>query len=337
MYSHARHRRQVRHIVPGGFALAVFCTVLSVFSAGCAAFVTTTSPTGSISQTSTPPPNQTAAPLSITQQPANQTISQSHAATFAVAATGPSPLQYQWQKNGSPVSGATQASYTTPLAQSSDNDAQFQVRITDSTGSILSHTATLTVTTPTSAQLNAAPTVISFGSVPVGASASRQITLAVSGNSEIVLTKIGVTGAGFNVSGVSTGLSQAPGQTTNIVATFAPASTGSVTGSITISSDASNPLTSIQLSGSGVVAASHLVTLEMGVPIPDNVIGYNVYRGTTHGGPYAKLTQSVTSDAVYTDTNVAGGDTYYYVSTSVDSNNVESPPSDEVSASIPLD
>ena len=38
---------------------------------------------------------------------------------------------------------------------------------------------------------------------------------------------------------------------------------------------------------------------------------YNVYRGTTSGGPYTRLATS--STATYSDTTVSGGSTYYYV------------------------
>src|ERR1700722_7796125 len=46
----------------------------------------------------------------ITAQPANQTVTAGQTATFTVAATGTAPLSYQWQKNGSAISGATAAS-----------------------------------------------------------------------------------------------------------------------------------------------------------------------------------------------------------------------------------
>lgn len=300
---------------------------------------TTPTQTSSSGQSSGQPPTQASGSLSITQQPANQTVSPSHAATFSVTATGQSPLHYQWQKNGSPVSDATQASYTTPLATSADNGDRFQVKVTGSNGSILSNVATLTVsaTASTPPQLNATPTALNFGNVPVGTTVTRQVTLATSGSSEVTLTKIGVAGPGFNVSGASTGVSQAPGQSTILTATFAPASSGRVTGSITIASDASNRLTTIPLSGFGVEPTPHLVSLEIALPTPGDVIGYNVYRATAHGGPYAKLTQSVTISATYTDTTVKGGDTYYYVATAVDSTNTEGQASDEVSATVPMD
>ncbi len=63
--------------------------------------------------------------------------------------------------------------------------------------------------------------------------------------------------------------------------------------------------------------------------------GYNVYRGTQLGGPYTKLNSSPVSVTTYTDSTVQGGQTYFYVATAVDLNNVESVFSNEISATIP--
>src|SRR5437899_11614807 len=58
--------------------------------------------------------NGTGAPY-ITAQPVNQTVTAGQTATFSVTAAGTAPLAYQWQKNGADISGATAASYTTPV------------------------------------------------------------------------------------------------------------------------------------------------------------------------------------------------------------------------------
>src|SRR5256884_3170042 len=76
-----------------------------------------------------------ALPISV---PAGQT------ATFSVAASGTAPLSYQWKKNGTAVSGATSASYTTPASSSSDNGALFNVVVSNASGSVTSNIATLT-------------------------------------------------------------------------------------------------------------------------------------------------------------------------------------------------
>ena len=85
----------------------------------------------------------------ITKQPVSQAVTAGQAATFNAAATGTAPLSYQWQKNGSAISGATSSSYTTPATTSSDNGAQFTVLVRNIIGSVNSSPATLTVNAAT--------------------------------------------------------------------------------------------------------------------------------------------------------------------------------------------
>jgi len=88
----------------------------------------------------------TPTPPSITVQPASQTVTAGQTATFSVSATGTSPLSYQWEKNGSAISGATSASYTTPPTSAADSGSTFRVTVSNSAGSAASSSATLTVT-----------------------------------------------------------------------------------------------------------------------------------------------------------------------------------------------
>jgi Abnormal spindle-like microcephaly-assoc'd, ASPM-SPD-2-Hydin/Immunoglobulin domain/Immunoglobulin I-set domain len=82
---------------------------------------------------------------SVTSQPASQTITAGQTATFSVTASGTTPLSYQWQKNGTAISGATSSSYTTPAETTSDNGAQFTAIVSNSAGTATSNTAVLTV------------------------------------------------------------------------------------------------------------------------------------------------------------------------------------------------
>jgi hypothetical protein len=89
-----------------------------------------------------------AAPIiapAITFQPLAQSVNVGQAATFSVAATGTAPMTYQWNKNGSPIIGATSSLYTTALTATSDNGSQFTVRVSNSAGNVVSIPATLTV------------------------------------------------------------------------------------------------------------------------------------------------------------------------------------------------
>ena len=83
--------------------------------------------------------------IMITTQPTAQSTRVAQSATFTVAVSGAAPFIYQWSKNGAAVSGASSASYTTPLAVAADNGSTFTVTVTNATGSVISVPAALTV------------------------------------------------------------------------------------------------------------------------------------------------------------------------------------------------
>ena len=81
----------------------------------------------------------------------------------------------------------------------------------------------------------------------------------------------------------------------------------------------------------------HTVTLTWQAPAPSPgviVVGYNLYRSTTSGGPFVKLASNLTS-LRYEDGLVGGGRAYFYVVTSIDQAGHESRYSNEARAPIP--
>jgi glucose/arabinose dehydrogenase len=82
---------------------------------------------------------------SITRHPSGITVALGQPATFSVAASGTSPLSYQWQRNGVNIAGATSPSYTLSSAQLSDSGSGFRCRVTNSFGTVTSNAAILTV------------------------------------------------------------------------------------------------------------------------------------------------------------------------------------------------
>ena len=107
--------------------------------------VVTNSAGSATSNSATLTVNSTPVAPSITQQPANQTLTAGQTATFAVVASGSATLTYQWQKGAARITGATSASFTTPVTSVSDNGSQFQVVVSNSVGNATSNAATLTV------------------------------------------------------------------------------------------------------------------------------------------------------------------------------------------------
>src|ERR1700730_14011624 len=131
--------------------------------------------------------------------PASQSVTAGQTATFSVSATGTAPLSYQWSKNGIVIAGATSASYTTAATRTSDNATQFTVVGSNAAGNSTSNAATLTVNAPAATYLlNSSPTSLNFGNVNVGSTNSLAATLTNSGNSNVTISGVTVTGAGFS-------------------------------------------------------------------------------------------------------------------------------------------
>jgi Domain of unknown function (DUF4091)/Protein of unknown function (DUF1573) len=82
------------------------------------------------------------------------------------------------------------------------------------------------------------------------------VTLTNSGNSNVTISSVGTSGAGFNASGMPTGTILSPGQTATLNVSFAPSAAGSVTGSVSVASNASNSPATVALSGVGVTPTS---------------------------------------------------------------------------------
>ncbi len=122
------------------------------------------------------------------------------------------------------------------------------------------------------------------------------------------------TSSAPSVATVSAGLATAiAAGSTNIQAT-----SGSISGSTTLT-----------------VTAQPVVSLAWTASTSQNVVGYNAYRSLTSGGPYTKLNASLIANTSYIDQTVQSGTTYYYVSTAIDSQGLESIYSNEAVAMVP--
>jgi Cep192 domain 4 len=182
--------------------------------------------------------------------------------------------------------------------------------------------------------LKVSPASLTFGNVAVGTSASQDVSLTNGGTSNVTIFGVSFEGSGFSGSGVNSGLILTPGQSAPLIVTFDPTSRGAVTGTLTISSSATNSPRSVSLSGTG--SASHSVALSWVPSSSSGVQGYNVYRGTVLGS-YSKLNSSLIAQPSYTDATVEVGHdlTYYYVVTAVNSSSTESARSDPVTVLVP--
>jgi len=99
---------------------------------------------------------QTTAPA-ISSQPSDATVVAGTAATFSVTAAGSAPIHYQWNRQGTPIEGATSAQYQTPLTALTDSGASFTVTVSNDAGQVISHSALLTVTASQSLHIDLQP------------------------------------------------------------------------------------------------------------------------------------------------------------------------------------
>jgi hypothetical protein len=150
------------------------------------------------------------------------------------------------------LTGGQSLSFNVQFAPTASGAASGSITFTDNApGSpqVLSMVGTGVATNST---LVANPGSVAFGNVSVGSSSPQTVTLTNNGNTSATISAISATGTGFSTTGLSVPLTLAANQSTSFSAQFAPTSVGAVSGSVLITSTASNPTTSITLSGTGV-------------------------------------------------------------------------------------
>jgi Abnormal spindle-like microcephaly-assoc'd, ASPM-SPD-2-Hydin/Protein of unknown function (DUF1573) len=161
--------------------------------------------------------------------------------------------------------GFTMSGLTLPATIAAGKNTTFSVKFsptstTGSTGTVVfqdnAETSPQTMTLTGSAlasgsTLSANPGSVNFGSVVVAGNDPTPVTLTNSGNATITINTVGVTGAGFSISGLTAGQQIAAGATAQFSAAFDPTVPGAATGTISITSSATNGTLSIPVSGTG--------------------------------------------------------------------------------------
>ncbi|HEV7967683.1 MAG TPA: choice-of-anchor D domain-containing protein [Candidatus Acidoferrales bacterium] len=248
------------------------------------------------------------------------------------------------------ASGVTITGISLPLAVGAGKQSTFNVVFSPKAAGALSGNVSVVSDASTSpsavslsgigmaatAVLTPSTSSLSFGTVVVGKNSALTVTLTNSGNSDVTVSTVSVAGAAYSANGVSAGLILTPGQSATLDATFTPTGTGSLPGTVTVASSATNSPTTISLSGTGTGSQTVPPSVALSWTASTSVVaGYNVYRSQVSGGPYTKLDSSLVTADSYTDASVQPGVTYYYVVTSVTSTGVESADSTQTSASVP--
>src|SRR5437879_1115806 len=149
-------------------------------------------------------------------------------------------------------------------------------------------------------QLSVVPPSASFGDVAVGTRNTQTITLINSGTGNMTISQATPSGNGFSMTGLTVPLTLSAGQRTSFSVAFAPASAGSVTGSLSLVSDAPNSPSTIALSGTGVTS-TFLLTAS-----PTSLSFGNVTAGSKSAPQTVTLTNSGNSSVSISQINVSG-------------------------------
>src|SRR5207302_7329911 len=118
------------------------------------------------------------------------------------------------------------------------------------------------------------PTRRSSDHVLVGSTGVQNLTLTNSGSANLTIAQGSVTGAGFSISGLTFPLTLPPGQSSTFSVQFAPTTTGSASGGISLVSDAPNSPSTTPLTGSGTQPPRNQLT-----PNPTIINFLNVNTG----------------------------------------------------------
>jgi Abnormal spindle-like microcephaly-assoc'd, ASPM-SPD-2-Hydin len=186
-----------------------------------------------------------------------------------------------------------------------------------------------------SPSLSASPASLGFGSQVLNTNTTLSVKITNTGTVAVSITQDTISGTGFTV-GITTPINLNPGQSITIPVVFSPSASGTVSGSLILKSNTTTVL-SVPLSGTGLAALAHSVDVAWDASTTASLQGYNVYRGTVSGGPYTKISATLSpTTLLFTDTTPVSGKTYFYVVTAVNTAGTESTASLEVAVTIPV-
>ena len=128
------------------------------------------------------------------------------------------------------------------------------------------------------------------------------VKISNAGTAAATISQDTITGAGFST-GITVPIILNPAQSVDIPVIFTPGAAGSAAGSLTLKSSTGTIMLSVPLSGTGLAPLAHSVDVAWDPSTSPTLQGYNVYRSGTSGGPYAKISSTLSPiTLLYTDT-----------------------------------
>ena len=282
-------------VAGAGFSVSGMTTPFTLTAGASATLNVTFAPTsaigysGTLTVTSNASNSSLGVPLSGTgiQPPQAQLSASPASVSFGNVNTGSSSAQSVVIKNNGNASatinqiGASGAGFTlsgapvTPYTLAAG--ATISLNVTFAPTTVNTYSGTLTVasnasnsnltvplsgtgTQPPQGQLAASPVSLNFGSVNTGATSTQSVKITNTGNASASISQVGEAGSGFSNSGITTPYTLAAGASVTITVTFAPTSVTTYSGTITLTSNASNSQLAIPLSGTGAQVSQGQLT-----------------------------------------------------------------------------
>ncbi len=305
--------------------------------------ITVTGNGGGVQQNTTVTLTVTAAPnFTISASPASLSVAQGNQGTSMITSAISGGFNSAISLSASGVPSGTTVSFN-PQTDSRagcgqlDHDyhrwastptGTYPITVTGNGGGIQQNTTvTLTVTAQANFTISASPASLS---IQQGNQGTSTISTAISGgfNSAISLSASGVpsgTTVSFNPQTIP-----APGSGNSTMTVTVGANTPMGTYPITVTGNGGG----IQQTVSVTLTVTAQVALSWTASSSPGIAGYNAYRSINSNGPYIKLNGNLISTTSYNDQGVHSGNTYYYVTTAVDSQGTESAYSNQAVATV---
>lgn len=189
--------------------------------------------------------------------------------------------------------GFKMSGITPPLALNASQSTTFTVTFAPQAAGAASGNVTITSNAPNPSlsmalsgtgaavgAVGASPTSLNFGTVQTGTHQALSETVTNTGGSTVTISQVGISGTGFTLSGITTPATLTAGQSANFTVTFTPTSAGSASGSVTVTSNGSNPTLTISLAGTGSTTAGTLSVTPAPIAVGSVFVGTS---GTASG------------------------------------------------------
>ncbi|PYV49875.1 MAG: hypothetical protein DMG98_28965, partial [Acidobacteria bacterium] len=157
-----------------------------------------------------------------------------------------------------------------------------------------------------SGQLALTSSGLNFGSVQVGSSSTLSISVSNSNKSNITISQASVTGTGFSFSGPSLPITLMPQQNANLYVTFAPQSSGSTNGTLSVVTGSAIGNSGKQRSSTSTISLSGTGSSSGQLAANPSNLNFGTAPVGTSQSMTGTLTNSTTSSVTVSQASVTG-------------------------------